>query len=42
MDCRERRSHAWGVYPKQDTSRMETAKVKEEEETDNWIVAKEE
>ena len=25
MDCRERESHARGVYPTQDTSRMETA-----------------
>ena len=28
MDCRERESHARGVYPTQDTSRMGTARVK--------------
>ena len=34
MDCRERGSHAQGVYPKQGTSRMRTAGVKLEEEAD--------
>ena len=34
MDSRERGSHARGVLPTQDTSRMETARVKQEEETD--------
>ena len=34
MDCRERGSHARGVYPTQDTSRMGTARVKQEEEAD--------
>ena len=34
MDCRERGSHARGVYPTQDTSHMGTARVKEEEEAD--------
>ena len=38
MDCRERRSHARGVYPTQDTSLMETARVKQEEETDTRII----
>ena len=28
MDCGERRSHARGVYPTQDTSRMGTARVR--------------
>ena len=32
MGCRERGSHARGVYPTQDTSRMGTARVKQEEE----------
>ena len=31
MDCRERRSHARGAYPTQDTLRMETVRVKQEE-----------
>ena len=34
MDCRERGSHAAGVYPTQDTSRMETVSVKQKEEAD--------
>ena len=34
MDCRERGSHARGVYPTQYTSRMITARVKEEEGAD--------
>ena len=32
MECRERESHALGVYTTQDTSRMQTASVKQEEE----------
>ena len=42
MDCRERESHARGVYPTQDTSRMGTAMVKKEEEADTKIIVKEE
>ena len=34
MDCRERESHARGLYPTQYTSSMETARVKEEEGAD--------
>ena len=34
MDYRELRSHARGVYPTQYTSRMETVRVKQEEERD--------
>ena len=34
MDYSERESHAQGVYPTQYTSRMGTARVKQEEETD--------
>ena len=34
MDYQERRSHARSVYPKQDTSRMWTVRVKQEEEED--------
>ena len=40
MDCRERRSHAWGVYPTQYTLHMGTARVKENEETDTNNVRK--
>ena len=32
--CRGRGSHARGVYPTRDTSRMRTARVKKEEEAD--------
>ena len=32
MNYEERRSHAQGVYPTQDTSRMGTAKVNQEED----------
>ena len=39
MDCRERGSHARAVYPTQDTSRMGTAGVKQEEEADTRIIA---
>ena len=38
MDCRERGSHARGVSPTQDTSRMGTVRVKEEEEADTIIM----
>ena len=39
MDCRERGSRArGGVYSTQDTSRMGTARVKQEEEADNRII----
>ena len=41
MDYRERRSDARGVYPLKDTSHMETAKVKQEEEPYTGIIAKE-
>ena len=41
MDCRERRSHARGVYPTQYTSRMETARVKEEVGADTSVIVKE-
>ena len=41
MDCRKRGSHARGVYPTKDTSRMGTASVKEEEEADTRIIVKE-
>ena len=40
MDCRERGSHAQGVYPTQYTSRMEKARVKEEEGADTRIIVK--
>ena len=43
MDYRERSSHARGVYPTQDTSRMATARVKQEgKEDDRRIIVKEE
>ena len=41
MDCRERGSHARDVYPTQYTSRMETARVKEEVGADTRIIVKE-
>ena len=41
MDYRERGTHARGVYLTQDTSRMGTVIVKEEEKTDTRIIAKE-
>ena len=40
--CRERGSHARGVYLTQDASRMGTARVKQEEGADTRIIAKEE
>ena len=41
MDCRERGSHARGVYPTQDTSRTRSATVKQEEKADNRIISRE-
>ena len=41
MDNRERGSHARGVYPTQDTSRMDTARVAQEEEADTRIIVRE-
>ena len=41
MDCKERGFHARVVYPSQFTSRMGTARVKQEEEADTRIIAKE-
>ena len=41
MDCTERGSHARGVYSTQDTSRMATARVKQEEEADTRKIARE-
>ena len=38
MDYRERGSHARGVFPTQYTSRMGTARAKQEEETDTRIM----
>ena len=41
MNCRERGSHARGMYPTQYTSRMETAREKEEVRADTRIIVKE-
>ena len=41
LDYRKRGSHARGVYPTQYTSRMGTARVKQEEEADTRIIIKE-
>ena len=41
MNCGERRSHARSVYPTQYTSRMGTAKVKQEVGADTKIIVKE-
>ena len=41
MDYRERGSHARGVHPTQDTSRMRTARVKQEEEEETIIIVEE-
>ena len=41
MDCRERGSHARGVYLTQDTSRKETARVTQEDKADTRIIVKE-
>ena len=38
MGYRERGSNALGVYPTQDTSRVGTARVKQEEEADTRIM----
>ena len=38
MDFRERGSHARGVYPTQDISRMGTAREKQEEEAGTRIM----
>ena len=40
MDFREHGSHARCVYPTQDTSRMERARVEQEKEADNRIIVK--
>ena len=40
MDCRERGSHARDVYPTQYTSRMGTARMKEEVGADTRIIVK--
>ena len=42
MDCGDRGSRARSVYPTQDTSRMGTARVKEEVGEDTKIIVKEE
>ena len=41
MEYRERGSHAQSVYPTHHTSRMETVRVKQEEDADTRIIAKE-
>ena len=41
MNCRERGSYARGAYPTRNTSRMGTARVKEEIEADTRIIVKE-
>ena len=41
MDCREQGSHVRGVLPTQDTSRMGTAMMREEEDADTRIMARE-
>ena len=38
IDYGERASHAQGVYPAQDTSRMGAARMKQEEEADTRII----
>ena len=40
MDYREQGSHARGVYPKQYTSRMGTARMKQEEEANTGIIVR--
>ena len=40
MGCRERGSHAQGVYITQDTSSMGTVRVKQQEEEDTKIIAR--
>ena len=39
MGCRELGSHARGVHPTQATSRIGTAKIKQEEQADTRIIA---
>ena len=41
MDYRERRSNARGVHPTQDTSRMGTVMVKQNEKEETTIMAEE-
>ena len=41
MDYREWRSYARSVYPSKDSSRMVTTKVKQEEEADTRVIARE-
>ena len=41
MENREQAFHALGVYPTQDTSRMGTARMKQEEEADRGIIGEE-
>ena len=38
MNYREHRSHARGMYPTQDTSRMGTARVKQEKDAHTRIM----
>ena len=38
MDYRKRGSHARGVYPTQDTPRMGTAMMTQEEETETRLI----
>ena len=40
MDCRERGSHARGVYHTKYTSHMEAARMEQEEEADTRIITK--
>ena len=40
LHCRERRSHARGMYPTQDTSYMKIGRLKREGEADSTIIAK--
>ena len=39
IDSKKRGSHARGVYPSQRTSRLEAARVKQEEESDTRFVS---
>ena len=41
MDYTERGSHARGVYPANDTSRMKTASVKQDKRDDLRMITKE-
>ena len=40
MDYRERESHARGVYSTQVTSRMDTTRVKQEQEANTRVIVK--